>query len=240
MRRAFRRLFVVAMVFIAGCGEPPGNTPVTPPIVWTGSLTIDARILTDAGVIQPDSIRLEFNLADSGLVANPITLNDLPEGSYDVAVSARYNFISYSSPSRRVNVVYRQINRYEPELLPANIRGALRVAAHRDGVPAADSVYVWIDRIDFGLGANPRVIGGLSEGSHSLIVTSKGYDFQGSSSDAIVIADDTSGADVAVDSIGVEIGDVAPDILAQNDDGEVKLLSAERGKITFLYFFEYT
>jgi len=230
----------LVLLFSVGCGNAPTDPPFSPPIIWTGALTVDAWIQVGDEVVRPDSMRLEFNSVDSGMVANPHVILDLPEGSYSVGVIALYNLVTYTSPRRPVIVVYRQINLYTTELLQANVRGSLEVIAMKDGVREGDSISVWLDRVDLGVGSNPWTINDLAEGRHHLIVTSHAGDLQGRTSEAIVVAEDTNSVEIAFQEIGLENGMTAPDILGQNTDGSVKLLSDEQGKIVYLYFFEYT
>jgi hypothetical protein len=235
------QLMVLLAMACGGCGHPPPGAPdLPPPVVWKGSLLVSATIVTETDTLLPDSVTVTLDGVRLGQIANGDSISGIPEGTHEVALSARLNFITYISSHRSVYVTANSVTWLNEALQRADLRGSLLIRAERNGEIVDDSVYAWLDGEDLGSGPNPRLLTDLTEGIHRLTVGNDSAAAQAWLSDAMVVASDTTDLELALSSISVEEGGHAPDVLGINTDGAPKMLSDHWGEVIFLYFFEYT
>jgi hypothetical protein len=123
-----------------------------------------------------------------------------------------------------------------PEPFPPPDTGAVRVSA-TSGTPI-DSIVVRLDDITQGYFANPCTLQAVVAGMHKLTV----IDSAGARTDTMVAVrrDQISAAVVRLTRIGPFVGNEAPNFAVQDIDGRGFTLSAHRGRVVFVSFFEYT
>jgi len=234
---------LLLLLFLIGCGDPPGNAPtLPPPIEWTGSISIDAEIDVDGNTIQPDSINVVLDSDTLGTYPNPCTIEEVIEGNHTVATYYRSDeLITYTSPQQDVQVSYNQISAMSVRLTRADLRGLISIIATVDQ-QIVDSVAIILDGTDLGWADNPRMIEDITEGLHKLtvMVHIDDRDWEGYALDIAVSADDTASVEPIMVEVSPFEGYHAPDLVVTDLDGERHILSDHWGEVIYLYFFEHT
>jgi hypothetical protein len=123
-----------------------------------------------------------------------------------------------------------------PEPFPPPDSGAIRVSAFSSAT--IDSVLVHLDDLAQGVFANPCTLRSVVAGTHKLTVV----DSTGARTDTMVSVrkDELTSTAVRLTRIGPYVGNEAPDFAVKDIDGRQFSLGAQRGRVVFVSFFEYT
>jgi hypothetical protein len=123
-----------------------------------------------------------------------------------------------------------------PEPFPPPDSGAIRVSATSSA--PIDSVTLHLDDLAQGVFANPCTLRSVVAGTHKLTVV----DSTGARTDTMVsvLKDELTSTAVRLTRIGPYVGNEAPDFTVKDIDGRQFSLGAQRGRVVFISFFEYT
>ncbi len=216
-----------------------GETSAASISIRVGSIAIAGEIeMAPDSIVAPDSIGVIIDGDSLGYFNNPDTIGVIPEGEHSLSTFTTYDGKEYLGQAKTVQVAFNNIS----DARFALTAGGVILLSINWEQASVEEFSVDLDFTRMDTGPNPRTITNVEAGVHDLKVSAvkDTFDLEGWAKNIEVALAETSYVEIDVVHVCPCEGFHAPDIVAEDLDGNLRRLSDHWGEVIYLYFFEHT